>query len=776
MPDKWIKKEVRFPIMGKDTKHLHSRQPELSSVDAVNVRGSDNEDGRLRGGSRPGQLKAFSDQVGSGNRIQGISQVNFLNTTAAPFSDSFNDASLGDHWTLPYSSASLVYVHLGGRAQYSPSGGEARGVHHYASQFWGEMVLEKQFDLDTTAAYSVTVEYNGSAYEYDQYVYLRLPDTLTGILRGSADEEQDSYVRVHVERGASASEINIDSRYNGTDTAESTTSITHLGSNNFQLKLTMTLDSLEVFIDGVSVKVEALANSYTVQTGTRIGFKTISDNWVDKPGIENVGVDFTSTLVESSESRRLVTVCNGELWAENTYSQLEIDTGPSNLNSNLPIQGVTHLSKLYIADYGDKQTSGTTGAIDAAGTTMTVSGEDFTANYSIDTDNHILELYATDDVNTILGIYEISAVGTTTITLASSCNDGATTSNVSYRIERGPKIYDPALTLGSRLYQMIPSNISTLGTPPVGCQSVVRYRDRLSFTLALNDSHLWFQSRQGDPLDWNYNPASNDVGKAVAGQNSEAGALGEIVTCQISHNDDHLIFGSLDQIHILRGDATYGGLLDNISQEVGILGRDSWCYGPMGEIIFMSREGIYQLASGNSKVVESLSRDRMPRELINIDNDKYHVSMGYDAKERGIHIMVSPFDPLHESHHFYLAWKTKAFFPVKFDNRNHDPFAIYKYTSTDISKSNLLFGGRDGYIRYFNNDVATDDESPIKSMVAIGPFHIADDEDLEAVLEEISADLDTTSGCVKASIIVGENHEAVSERAKSYIAEVMADD
>ena len=83
---------------------------------------------------------------------------------------------------------------------------------------------------------------------------------------------------------------------------------------------------------------------------------------------------------------------------------------------------------------------------------------------------------------------------------------------------------------------------------------------------------------------------------AVAGNNSDAGELGDIINCLIPYSDDILIFGGDAAIWLMRGDPMDGGQIDLLTDSVGMAWGRPWCRDPYGVIYFFgSRGGVYQL-------------------------------------------------------------------------------------------------------------------------------------------------------------------------------------
>ena len=75
---------------------------------------------------------------------------------------------------------------------------------------------------------------------------------------------------------------------------------------------------------------------------------------------------------------------------------------------------------------------------------------------------------------------------------------------------------------------------------------------------------------------------------------------------------DFLLMFSEQSTWVLRGDPAFGGQLFNLSRKVGCVSPEAWCYGPDGEICFLSKDGIYVVSPDMSSPPVSLSDGRMP--------------------------------------------------------------------------------------------------------------------------------------------------------------------
>lgn len=762
--------DVEFPVLGENRRHAHGRSPDLTSVRVVNVRGDDTEERRIRGGVRPGMAKYFPQDMGG--KIQLSDQIDYTILNAQTIVDyDFEGVAMESTWSASFEE--LITVEDGiAKAGYLNDGADSfsDAIHDqittydiyrpYTATYCIVGATHLQGSDNSSIRFFFGADSSGD-YESDGF-FLHLK--FTNATPGTTLPTQHQWELESVEASSP-----VDS--------DSPVSVVQGINEDSIIKVTVDGKNVKGYVDGIETyNFTMTANVFDNYFGFELKDVGSSGGTIDWGLGEFKLLYVDAEDAEPFTARRFLSVSDGGLWIEDEISQLVLDTSAAGLNPFKQLQGINHLSKYYIADFGDQQVENSDGTIDAGapGNDFDVSGENFAANYNIDTDDHVIELYnVTGDV--IAGIYPITTVGTTNLVLGDKATKATNLGgNCSYRIERGPKVYDPALAAGSRLVAFVSTDAVLFGTPPLGCRSIVRYRDRLTLGESLHESHLWFQSRNGVPNDFQYFPSANDVGKAVAGQNSEAGAIGAPITALMPHSDDYLLFGCADSLWVLRGDASYGGQIDNLSRGIGVISRDAYCYGPKAELIFLSRDGIYAMANGVAGTPESISREKMPQELTNIDVNAYHVSMEYDPQSRGVHIMVTPFDTADSSSHFYLSWETQAFWSVRHINSGHDTFAMHNYTAQNLSQSNVLLGGRDGYIRKFDETTMLDDGSEIKSFAVLGPMLIADGFDNEGIIEYMSVDLDNDSDCAYMSVLIAENHDQVIDKATAYENEVFS--
>jgi hypothetical protein len=279
--------------------------------------------------------------------------------------------------------------------------------------------------------------------------------------------------------------------------------------------------------------------------------------------------------------------------------------------------------------------------------------------------------------------------------------------------------------------------------------------------------HLWYMSRAGDPGDWDYSPSALDAGRAVAGSSTDAGYIGEAVTALIPFSDDYLIFGCSNSLWVLRGDPAAGGRIDNLSYEIGIVSPRAWCHGSLGEVYFLSTDGIFRLAPGPTVSPEALSRDKLPRELKHINARNSRITLAYDPDARCVLINATP------GTHWVYDIRSGAFWQDTL-RVGHQPYSAMNFKTDVEGYSGAVIGGNDGYIRTYSVQCETDDGYPIDSYVDLGPFRIGDDLH-EGKLKQLEATLAYGSGPVEWSIRAGYCGESAQKGTDSASGEWSGD-
>ena len=312
--------------------------------------------------------------------------------------------------------------------------------------------------------------------------------------------------------------------------------------------------------------------------------------------------------------------------------------------------------------------------------------------------------------------------------------------------------------------------VASAGTVPTKCYILARYRDRLIAAGDRDNPHVIYASKQGDPTDWDDTATGVDAAWTLT--TAEAGRVGAPITALAPHGDDCMIVGCAGELWTVRSDPGSNGAIDNLSRTIGIFDYTSWCHDSEGNLWFISHnDGLYFMSAGCGDRPLSVSRERLPEDLLNLVRGTDVVTMSYDVRDRGLHIVKNGssdsawFVDIKIKRTGDAARNWGSFWPA---SHTADHYAMYQYhlTEADHTKSQALWGGSDGYIRHFDNTASQDDGSaditatysvvvPMASPGEVGGLH---------TLECTPA---TSSGDIDVAVAVGNSMEEAADASAS---------
>ena len=266
----------------------------------------------------------------------------------------------------------------------------------------------------------------------------------------------------------------------------------------------------------------------------------------------------------------------------------------------------------------------------------------------------------------------------------------------------------------------------------LGC----RYNGRAVIAGDPNAPHQWYMSRQGDPFDFDYTD-NTDAQSPVTGQDVDAGIIGDIIRSLMPYHDDYLVFGCANSLYWLQGDPMSGGSLATITDATGVFGAQSWCWGNGGKLYFWGTNGIYSWTPGQKPI--NISQYSLPKLIKDeaVNPSTHRIIFGWDRERHGISVTITLLADGTNSNYFVTINETGdgmqvGFFPETYPEEC-GVYASFYYESNDPTKSGLLYGCKDGYVRTFDDDAKSDDIGPsdeaISSHVVIGPMPLSNDPD-----------------------------------------------
>ena len=729
--------ELQWPAGGIERSTAYQKQQPFTCQDAENVRTRGAIEGRERGGSRPGLEQSHYTRLDTTEGVNLINQTNVVATNQIQlWEDEFTGEALGNQWStaahltaapgiLPsdLADASDTTVEVGvTRTVYVPSllhtADYYVGIYivPYLAEHWGTYRIQTAMDnttpILTTDGTFTTLTMTGTA----------------GVVSGSINDYASTTLKTVTA---------FDQNLTNDSKAMAGWFIVHVSGTAIKAYWRGDL------LNGTDHTVTNAAAS----TKERMGF---SMQATAAGGICLVDA-FRAQYTEDSKAEQFrqyfFAAAGGNVKYEDYTGNMTAVNGSLTIASNDQIISAERGGNLYIADHDAPIDSGTDGKRGTTTTTFDDAGGQDWTTLSIDTDDHVLVITESTGTDVINGVYQISSVASGEITTSTACNTGAGTDTCTYRIERGPK-----QIVGST--QTMSLMVASGGVLPTSCRIVVRYRDRLVWARDPQNPHQWYMSKLGSPLDYSYQRTSTTPTTAISGTEANAGLIGDRITAVAPYQDDFLVWGCENSLWMLEGDPQFAGQHRNVSETVGILSQTSWDWGPSGELWFMSRDGLYVMPGARSDV-KSVSHEKMPRELKSIATNDFYVNVTWNMIERELHIYITPKSAVGDVRHWVYVPAQNAFWKYNLTN-THDPVMTFMRKSHVAGETGLILGGRDGYMRKYNDKAEEDDGNTFTSYVEFGPIQLGNTM-RQGVLKKLVGVFGKDGGDVDWSVRVGDS-------------------
>ena len=794
-----------FPIKGLDQNWLHGQQPDGTTPDAVNVRSYDTLLDRLRGGRRAGLSKWNLSTINGANPIQDINRIKSKVVKSAANPDlvvvgqdtgaTYDSVTVidedGDAIASLYDTTDFVQSVVKDDDGYFYAGGNSAGgkniwkVDSAGTLQWsaladlsavsnlaydyhrgrivavgpdnvgGEEVhvfnastgaLVYKFDIpDLTAVLSVVVGLDGDYYIgcQDQYVLQRI-NPKTGVAKWRWD--------------IAGIGLQVDS--NALDIDASGNLLVGMGK--------VTQWGVDGALSGSAQNLFSVDSDGSVNWSQLVNFGT--------------GIDTNErvhTCRWTSDSKAVVGNRNFSAAVDCAIKKVQSDSTVdwtfTYSTANDPVEGMSisfdDLS-VYISGYRTSTYTGagaaktvfrlllTDGSIDASWDTEASSEPGWDIGARIEGYGAV---YDTKDAVTVVSDGSIRTIREGVVGTPTGSDDVLSDTGLVMSQEAFGHIFfvdglnkkDFTLTYDGGATDTVEDWTANDGTLPLAPSLITLYRGRIVMNNE-DDPHNWYMARSGDPYDFNYIPSTTDVLQPVAGNNSDAGEIGDVITAMIPHNDDELLFGCDSSIWMLSGDPAAGGAIDQISDTLGIAFGKAWTYDLTGTLYFYGADNnIYMMARDGS--MESLTSSRINRLLANMDRNGKHIELRWDSRQRGLYV-------LNIDDTTYIA-SDVVFWEQRSDAWWEDEYpatiglsTMYAYDADDPDDRTLLVGGIDGYIRETNLSADSDDGNAITARVRYAPTAIGSNL-LNTELSHITAVMGEDSGAVTMKVYADETAE-----------------
>ena len=790
---------LEFPLAGVTRDRSFQKQPPYTTPDALNVRACDYFK-RDRGGSRPGLRKAQYEQLGSGAPVDMLGQVDWIASDGFNiFTDAFQGSGLASWWnavpgcSLLRVSTSGLNLTLDGALGYAvkapdsnlntglsysielgviPYNNQIAGIYYVIGKCGGDFnPFNNGFILTADASSGTSIAFTLTQYKagvssvlgtgtasiatvttgrivivvniHAVTVYYNGVSIATGTLDAALTGNYMGFGLQCPVIGAIAEISDFTNRFYGNTAVQyHKTNLMAASNGTLYQRGPFTMAAVSS-----ALTLNALPLMQTAQTLQKLYIADYSANFAahGNDGVLTSGVlsaasiaDWTTLGINTHDFMAVISNVQGAAVAM-TSTITTIASGGLTLAPPPPTTGVVSGTPVYNSTLGSSTIDLSSGTLSTymAGLSFTFIGTGHS--------------YVITTVNTSTECVVIGDASGETSGQAFSVSLAQGNGTCTYSVWRAPKVFDPSLNT-----LVLMTATAGLGSVPLGCPLVCVYRGRLVWAGAADNPQMWYMSRQGNPLDYYYGAIASDGGRAVAGTSTDSGAIGESITALIPHSDDYLIFGCPQSLWLLQGDPAYNGQILNLSRTVGVIGAQSWCKIPSGEVVFLSRDGIYAVLPGSGNPPEAISREKIPLELLNIDPTQAIVSLAYDKFDKGIHIRINYKSA--SDIHYWFDWKNKGFWPCSFPV-SMEPYSVLEYQTSEPNKSAVLFGGGDGYIRQDDDNSTTDDGTAFDSYVVIGPMRLGGSDEQAGSLDQVIGSTALLSGPVGYSVQTGYTSE-----------------
>jgi hypothetical protein len=479
---------------------------------------------------------------------------------------------------------------------------------------------------------------------------------------------------------------------------------------------------------------------------------------------------YTAVLPQSLRSTSLVTVSGGAVYAGSSAGLLALNGGSAVLNTSGIVRMQQAYARMYFVDgvaahykvYNPiagsvalwTPTTGSLPAGQADLTTYPITAATITPNGTFVVTGNLTGIIATGDLIVVSGGTE------------SPSNNGY------YRVTGTSYGASSTLTVSPLPLSTTISGTPVLGKAQRGATMIALYRGRIVLSGLSSDPQNWFMSKVGDPLDWNYTPTTINQTMAVAGNNSQAGLMGDVITCLVPYNDDLMFMGGDHTLWVMRGDPAAGGLIDNISYQTGIVGPDAWCRSPDGDFFFFGAGTLWVIASG-STTPQPLSRGVLDKTFGAIDYATYQVRLLWNDLDKGVHLFFTPSNqPASAPLHYFWDKRAGGFWPDQYPAA-HGPTAVWGYDADLPTDRAFLIGGFDSYIRQIPATLQkSDDGTPIHSYVRYAPQVVGGDT-ANSRLSDLVPIMSSTSDPVSLRVFASDSPEAVVTSTTPQVSKVL---
>ncbi len=467
--------------------------------------------------------------------------------------------------------------------------------------------------------------------------------------------------------------------------------------------------------------------------------------WNSGAGTEDFGLGAGVKPIDDTYTKQLVTIAGNELWYEEpagTMIQLAASAVAGELDCTVPLSMFELYGKVFIVNgtrkkvYDPINVKITTSDLgtnppDHGNVLTGAGGAEMIVDYITNLDDN--------EACVIYGRLTTVAVFANSEAVAGTDNDGNSISFTTSAAQTNPPHWYNWTPYGDADGTRVAPNF--FGKMPEYATMGCNYQGRATISGNKYYPHQWYMARQENPFDFIY--GIDDAQSAVAGNDADAGEIGDVVRALVPRKDDYLIFGCVNTIWYLVGNPCDGGTILELDLTSGIFGPLAWCFDSEDNFYYMGTNGLMRCKIPGTPV--NISDVRLPGLVDdeNIDPSTHRVTLHYDRKRVGILLTITSVADGTNSNYWYDLRtidenNVGGLFPEAYPEEC-SVFSGCHYEARDPDYRKLILGCNDGYLRYFldtaKSDVLTDDSvEAIDSYVTFGPLPMGPDPKLTGKL------------------------------------------
>ena len=382
---------------------------------------------------------------------------------------------------------------------------------------------------------------------------------------------------------------------------------------------------------------------------------------------------------DKTYTKKLLAIGNHEIWQESTAGTMaELSAANADINTSNKMNAVVAFQKLFIVNEAKFKVAdfvNTKIVTDDIGTnpphrnTILTGG---TSNAAMVVD-YITSATA-DAASVIYGKRTTAATfssgETVTGTNPSTSPYGTSVSFATNAAETAPPHWYDWTVYGA--------DATNYGAMPTNAYLVCNFMGCLTLSGNPNYPHQWYMSRQTNPWDWLY--AQDDAQSAVAGNDADAGEVGDVIKVNIPYKDDYIVHACANELWYMTGHPCTGGTIIELDLTTGILGDRAFCWDDVGNLYMMCTVGLLKIPPGFGQP-ENVTIELWPDFITDLafDSSLHRITLVFNPEDRGIHIFKTTLTDGVSSAWWYDL-RTNGLFPDAYA-AEHGVFSAVYYKS-----------------------------------------------------------------------------------------------